>query len=101
MKTFKFIANTYINKKTNQPFMKFSCKGQFLPLLKAENDIYYNINFITKLDDDVFLPKKEGIYSVACKDNRIWLDNRKDMIEKHIVRCEPLKIIFEKELEHR
>lgn len=100
MKTFKFIANSYINKKTNQPFLKFSCKGQYLPILKADKDVYYNIHF-TKVPEDVLLPKKEGVYSVAVENKGLWLDDRAEMKEKNIVRCIPLKIIFENDLEHR
>ena len=100
MKSFKVLAKTYVNKKTNVSFITCKCKGEYLPLATADKDVSYTIKF-SKVPDGVKVPSKDGIYSIGCENEKLWIDSRPDFKEKHIARCVPNKIVFEKDIEYK
>lgn len=94
MQSIKFIVKKY-DKKTGGTFAKAQIKGKFVPLATAEDEVYYNVKFVSK---NVALPTEEGIYEVSYAENDLWIDNRPEMIEKHILRIKPYKCVFNKPL---
>jgi len=89
MKTIKFVVNEFTTKE-GVSFSKATIKGKFLPLALAEEETYYNVRFV----GNVKIPTKKGIYEVSYNDNGLWIDSRKDFIEKHIVRINAVRCVF-------
>lgn len=81
----------YVKKfttKDGREFYKATCKGQYLPLLEADEEEFYNIVDINKR-----IPQREGAYLVGYNDNDLWLDTREEMISKNIVRVRSAKVV--------
>ena len=95
MRTIKIIVRSY-EKKAGGTFTKLSCKGKFLPLALAEDDINYQVKFTSK--SECKEPTAEGIYEVAYYDNELWIDTRPEQADKHILRVTAHKVVFSKPL---
>lgn len=96
MKTLKVIVRRFKSKKTGVEFTKITAKGKFLPLVEANQEETYQIKFTSK--STAVEPIKEGIYSIACEDNKIWIDSRPEYADKNLVRVEALRTMFEMHL---
>ena len=94
MKSIKIIVNEFTTKK-GSPFIKAEIKGKFIPLATAEDDKYYRVSFVSKT---VEMPKEKGIYEVSFVEGDLWIDNRPEYAEKHILRVKPYKCVFYKAL---
>lgn len=94
LKTFKFIVRKF-EKKTGGTFTKAEVKGKFINLATTEDEVYYTVKFVSK---SVELPNEEGIYEVSYTDGDLWVDQRPEYAEKHILRVKPFKCVFSKPL---
>lgn len=94
MKSIKIIVNEFTTKK-GSTFIKAEIKGKFIPLATAEDDKYYRVSFVSKT---VEMPKEKGIYEVSFVEGDLWIDNRPEYAEKHILRVKPYKCVYCKPL---
>ena len=94
MQSLKFIVREFKTEK-GQPFSKADVKGKFIPLAVAEDEVYYTVRFVGKT---VEMPQVKGIYEVAYKDGDMWIDNRPQYADKHILRIKAVKCVFSKPL---
>lgn len=94
MQSIKIIVNEFATKKGTS-FIKAEVKGKFLPLATAEDDVYYRVSFVSKT---VEMPKEKGVYEVSYNEGDMWIDNRPDFAEKHILRIKPYKCVYVKPL---
>ena len=94
MQSFKFIVRKF-NKKAGGTFSKAEIKGQFLPLATAQDEVYYQVKFVSKT---VEMPTENGIYEVSYQEGDLWIDNRPEYVNKHILRVRPYKCVFTKPL---
>lgn len=95
MRTIKIIAKQF-EKKAGGTFTKLSVGGKFLPLALAEDDVQYTVKFTA--NSEAKEPSQEGIYEVAYRDNKLWIDSRPECVDKNIVRIEAHKVVFSKPL---
>lgn len=94
MQSIKFVVRVF-DKKAGGKFSKAEVKGKFLPLATAEDEVYYTVKFAGKTCE---LPTAEGIYEVSYNEGELWIDNRPEYVEKHILRVRPYKCVFNKPL---
>lgn len=83
--------------KDGRKFTKATCKGQYLPLVTAEVEKYYTIQF--SKSSLAPMPQKEGLWDVAFEDDGIWLDTRPEFASKDIVRVNATRVVFNKYVE--
>lgn len=96
MKTIKIIVNQFTRKADGKAFTKAHCKGKYLPLAVADENIDYLVKFVGAIQ----LPTKEGIYEVAVEDKGMWIDSRPDYLAKNILRVRAVRVVFYKALTH-
>lgn len=90
------IVKTYSRKdNVSMTFQKATILGKFLPLVDAEDDVYYNVRFVGGN-----APTKDGIYHVGYEDKGLWIDKRPEFAPKHIVRVRAVKVVFDRPLEN-
>ena len=94
MQSIKFIVKEFVTKK-GMPFSKADIKGQYIPLAVAEDDVYYTVRFVGNTCE---MPTEAGVYEVAFKEGDLWIDNRPEYAEKHILRIKAVKCVFSKPL---
>lgn len=87
------------NKSKGGSFYKATCKGKFLNLIEANDDVYYNIRLHKLLEDGTTepleIPQREGFYDVALESRKdIWLDTREEMLGKDVCHIKTKKILF-------
>lgn len=95
MKTIKIIARTY-EKKAGGKFTKLTCKGKFLNLAIAEDEVTYTVKFVK--GSDALEPQSEGLYEISYADGDLWVDTRPEFAEKNIVRVKAHKCCFNRYL---
>lgn len=94
-----FIVKKF-NKKDGGEFFKATIKGQYVPLLEAEENEYYTLRLHTlakegKKSESVSCPSHEGVYELAYESRKdIWIDSREDMKDKHILHVRTNKVMF-------
>lgn len=94
MKSVKIIVNEYVRKADGKSFTKAHCKGKFIPLAVASEEVDYVVKFV----GSVMLPTKAGIYEVAFEDNGMWIDRRPEFADKNILRIRATRVVFSKPL---
>lgn len=94
-KSIKIIVRAY-DKKAGGKFVKLSVGGKFLPLATAEDEVNYTVRFSSH--STCKEPTEEGIYEVAYEEGGLWIDTRPENAEKHIVRINACKVVFDKPL---
>lgn len=96
---------TFRKDKYGNVFPSLSSKGKFIPLKKAEDEIYYNIKIVDKDINDDGIPVPTNDFLLNLKEHLrydidaegFWVDTRDDYIQKHIVRVKGVKHITEAE----
>ena len=94
-KSIKIIVRAY-DKKAGGKFVKLTIGGKYLPLATAEDEVQYAVRFSSK--STCKEPTEEGIYEVAYEEGGLWIDTRPENADKHIVRINALKVVFDKAL---
>ena len=87
------IARTY-EKKAGGKFTKLTCKGKYLNLALADDDVNYTVKFAK--GSEASEPQSEGLYEVAYMDGDLWVDTRPEVADKNIVRVKACKCVFKR-----
>lgn len=94
LKTLTFLVKKF-EKKAGGSFVKAEVKGKFVNLATSEDDIYYRVQFVGNTCE---LPKEEGVYTVSYEEGNMWIDQRPEYADKHILRVKAFKCVFTKPL---
>ena len=80
MEQFTILVKEFTTKDGTRKFTTASVQGKYLPeSVNAEAEKWYRVKPV-----QMMIPNQEGKYDVIC--DNVWIDKRKDYVDKNIVR---------------